>query len=113
MLVIRRRRGTKIFIDGGRITLTVTDVQGDAAKIGLELPRGMNVAREELMPDGASRCCRCGGTLPPAGSDGLRVKASTGCHGDPDPESDRCRAFAASALWGDTPAGPERREVSA
>lgn len=101
MLVLRRLVGRKIYIDGGRITLELLDVQGNSAKIGITAPRSVLIQRDDAPFQGPIRCCRCGGLLPPPGPDGQRVTLSTACHGEPDSESGRCRAFLASTLWGD------------
>jgi carbon storage regulator CsrA len=113
MLVLKRKLGTKIYIDGGAITLTVVEAQCGFCKIGIEAPPGVSVLREELAPDGPTHCCWCGGLLPPADATGVRVKASTGCQGRADPVSDRCQAFAASALWGDAPPAEKKKDGAA
>jgi len=113
MLVIKRKLGRKIYIDGGRIVLTLTSAGPDWAKVGIDAPKTMSILRDELAPEGPACCCRCGGLLPPAGPDGVRVKASTGCLGEIDPVSDRCQAFATSALWGDAPPAEKKKDGAA
>lgn len=109
MLVLRIQKGQKIYINDGAITLTLTHAGSDWAKIGVDAPISVKVLRQEVCPDGPSRCCRCGGTLPPPGPTGLRFVGSTGCRGEQDSESGRCQVFAAAKAWGDAPAGPESK----
>lgn len=99
MLVIRRKRGQAIYIDDGRIVVELIETGVRWAKIGITAPDSVSILRDDLVPDGSTRCCRCGGTLPPAGPDGGRVVASTGCRGEADPVNGRCPAFGASKLW--------------
>lgn len=53
MLTMTWKIGETIILDGG-INITVTDIQGDNVKIGIDEPKEVNVYREELyerMPD--------------------------------------------------------------
>jgi len=109
MLVLKILEGQKIYIDDGAVTLTLLKREGNWAKIGIDAPREIKVMRQGACPEGPSRCCKCGGLLPPADSTGVRVTYSTGCPGAPDRESDRCPAFMASPLWGDEPVEAERK----
>jgi carbon storage regulator len=47
MLVLTRRSGEKLIIDGG-IEITVLDISGRQAKIGIQAPKGVSIYREEL-----------------------------------------------------------------
>jgi carbon storage regulator len=47
MLVLSRRNGQRIVIDG-RITLTVISVRGRQVRLGIEAPAEVRVRREEL-----------------------------------------------------------------
>lgn len=47
MLVLRRKKGEQIVIEGG-ITITVVDVQGDRVKLGIVAPPDVRVDREEV-----------------------------------------------------------------
>jgi len=113
MLVLKILEGQHIYIDDGAITLTLLERTGNYAKIGIDAPESVKILREALCPEGPARCCRCGGKLPPPSSDGMRVSASTGCLGVVDHGSGRCGAFVSSALWGDVPAGQERKDGAA
>ena len=93
--------------------MTVLHVGNNWAKIGIDAPADVAVVRDELLPDGPTNCCRCGGALPPPGPDGFRVTASTGCLGTMDSASGRCGVFVVSALWGDLPTTPERTDGAA
>lgn len=53
MLVLTRRVGERIEIDGG-ITVTVTHIGADLVKLGFEAPRHINIRREEV-PDNRDR----------------------------------------------------------
>lgn len=53
MLQMTWKKGETIILDDG-IKITVTDIQGDYVKIGIDEPKEVNVYREELyerMPD--------------------------------------------------------------
>lgn len=50
MLVLSRKPGEKIVIDGG-ITVTVVEIIGNRVKIGLEAPSHVSILRGELMAD--------------------------------------------------------------
>jgi len=47
MLVLTRKSGEKIVIDGG-IEITVLEVRGNQVRLGIEAPQGVLVLREEL-----------------------------------------------------------------
>lgn len=49
ILVLTRRVGQRLFV-GDRITVTVVQVDGDKVRIGIEAPRDIPIAREELGP---------------------------------------------------------------
>lgn len=48
MLVLTRKAGEKIVIDGS-ITLTVLEVRGDGIRIGIEAPRDVDIHRGEVL----------------------------------------------------------------
>ncbi|MGE3954949.1 MAG: carbon storage regulator [Parachlamydiales bacterium] len=48
MLVLTRKRGEKIVIDG-RIEITVIKVNGNSISLGIEAPEEINICRGELM----------------------------------------------------------------
>ena len=66
MLILTRRIGESVMI-GDRVVVTITGVQGNKVRIGIEAPRSVPVHREEFFlrlrrdpglvrsPDGASR----------------------------------------------------------
>ena len=55
MLVLNRRRGEAIVLDGG-IRIVVLDSDNRGARIGIEAPRETRIQREELVdPSGVSR----------------------------------------------------------
>jgi carbon storage regulator len=47
MLVLSRRPGEKIMI-GDNIVITVSEVDGDKVKLGIQAPRNVAVDREEI-----------------------------------------------------------------
>jgi carbon storage regulator len=47
MLVLSRKPGEKIVLDGG-ITITVVGAQGDRVQVGIEAPGDVRILREEL-----------------------------------------------------------------
>ncbi len=47
MLILSRREGETIVIDGG-IRVTVMEVRGDQVRIGIEAPRSVSVHRQEV-----------------------------------------------------------------
>jgi len=47
MLVLSRRAGESIVI-GGEIVITLLEVRGDQARIGIEAPRSVSVHRQEV-----------------------------------------------------------------
>ena len=53
MLILTRKVGETIILDDG-IEITLTDIQGSHAKIGIDAPKDVKVYREELyerLPD--------------------------------------------------------------
>jgi carbon storage regulator len=48
MLVLSRRPGQAIVIDGG-IRVTVVSIQGEKVRLGIEAPRSIHVDREEVL----------------------------------------------------------------
>ena len=49
MLVLRRRKGESLVIDGGRILVTVLEIEGNVIKIGVEAHPSITVVRDELL----------------------------------------------------------------
>lgn len=47
MLVLARKRGQKVKLDGG-ITISVVAIRGDKVRLGFDAPRDVNIWREEL-----------------------------------------------------------------
>lgn len=47
MLVLSRKLGEKIVIDGN-ITITVVEVRGEKVRIGVDAPQNVTVHREEI-----------------------------------------------------------------
>ena len=47
MLVLTRKRGEKIIIDGG-IVVTVLDIDRGKVRIGVECPKDLTIYREEV-----------------------------------------------------------------
>jgi carbon storage regulator CsrA len=113
MLVLKRKLGEKIYIDGGLIEIELVEAGRDWCKLGITAPASVSVLRDDLIPEGPPRCCHCGGQLPPPGPDGVRPTARPGCGGECDEVSGRCSAFLASTLWGNLPIGPEREDGAA
>jgi len=48
MLILNRRRNERIILSGG-ITLTVLELTGGSVSLGIEAPRSVHIAREELL----------------------------------------------------------------
>ena len=48
MLVLMRRKGERILIDNGRITIVVVGVRGDKVRLGIVAPPEIPVHREEV-----------------------------------------------------------------
>ena len=48
MLVLARREGQKILIDGGRITIMVVEIRPNAVRLGIEAPKELVIDREEI-----------------------------------------------------------------
>lgn len=47
MLVLSRKKGESVVIDGG-IKITVTEVKGNSVRIGIEAPAEVSILRTEL-----------------------------------------------------------------
>ena len=47
MLVLSRKKGEQIVIDGN-IVLTVVEVRGDKVRLGIEAPRDVSIHRQEV-----------------------------------------------------------------
>jgi carbon storage regulator CsrA len=113
MLVLKRRTGQKIYIDDGVIEIELLWVGDNWVKLGITAPAGVQVARDDILPEGPSRCCRCGGDLPPGAFGGQPPCGQAKCSGSPDSHSGRCGNFLDSALWGDALAGDEKKDGAA
>jgi carbon storage regulator len=50
MLVLSRKRGERVIIDGG-IVVTVFEIRGDKVRLGFESPDSVRVMREEVAQD--------------------------------------------------------------
>lgn len=52
MLVLTRRTGQRIILDGGNVTgtITVVSLKNGQVRIGLEFPSQVHIVREELKP---------------------------------------------------------------
>ena len=50
MLVLARRKGETLVIDGG-IRVTVVEIRGNQIRLGIEAPKGVPVWRKELVVD--------------------------------------------------------------
>ena len=48
MLLLSRRIGESILIDGNKIKITIVDVQGCQVRLGIEAPKDVSVDREEI-----------------------------------------------------------------
>lgn len=48
MLILSRKCGQVLHI-GNDIHITITEVSGDKVKIGIDAPKDMNIARDELL----------------------------------------------------------------
>ena len=48
MLILTRKIGETIILDGG-IKITVSDIQGNHVKIGIDAPKEVKVYREEII----------------------------------------------------------------
>jgi carbon storage regulator len=48
MLVVSRKVGEKIVIDGG-IEVVIVGIRGDKVRVGVEAPKSVTVVREELV----------------------------------------------------------------
>ncbi len=48
MLVLTRCHGEKIIVGKRWLTITVLEVNGDGAKIGIDAPKDLSVHREEI-----------------------------------------------------------------
>lgn len=59
MLVLNRRRGEAILLDGG-VRIVVLDSDRRGARIGIEAPKDMKIQREELVSEVAAENRRAG-----------------------------------------------------
>lgn len=63
MLILTRRVGETLYI-GDDIQVAVLDIRGNQIRIGIEAPRGVNIAREELLVDDSGNRNGAGSTAP-------------------------------------------------
>jgi len=67
MLMITRRAGERVII-GGNIVVTLVEVSGQTARIGIEAPKSMPIFREEIwvevMRENEAAAQAASGTLP-------------------------------------------------
>lgn len=54
MLVLSRKLGEKIFV-GDNICITVVDIDRGKIRLGIEAPRDVPIARQEILPSGDPR----------------------------------------------------------
>lgn len=54
MLILSRKIGERIMIDGG-ITITVVDIDRGKIRLGITCPKEVSIMREELLPLRKSR----------------------------------------------------------
>lgn len=64
MLVLTRKPGGKLVIDGG-IVLTVLEVRGNQVRIGIEAPLDVPIMRSELVPAAPVQCVGASAVKPP------------------------------------------------
>ena len=80
MLVLSRKPGEKVVIDGG-ITVTVVEVSGGRVKIGIEAPADVAILRSELVAGREGSCLAASLVAEQGGADhgssGLRPEAIT------------------------------------
>jgi len=62
MLILSRRPGDAVLIDGG-IRVVVVGVEGGTVRLGIEAPRGLGIVREEIAARIAEENKRAG-TIP-------------------------------------------------
>lgn len=48
MLVLSRHLSERIFIDNGRIKITIVEIRGDKVRIGIDAPPEVTIDREEV-----------------------------------------------------------------
>ena len=48
MLILTKKIGETIILDGG-IAITVSDIQGNHVKVGIDAPKEVKVYREEIL----------------------------------------------------------------
>lgn len=60
MLVIRRKLGDRVVIDGGRIVVELIDADDGWAKLGFTAAREVQIDREERIADRPRACALCG-----------------------------------------------------
>lgn len=68
MLTLSRKKGEELFIDGGRIVVTVVDIRGDKVRLGITAPPDVPILRKEVF----AAIKRDGGHLPPPETSFLR-----------------------------------------
>jgi carbon storage regulator len=48
MLCLSRKKGEKIIVGSGLVTITVVEIKGSVVRIGIEAPKELSVHREEI-----------------------------------------------------------------
>ena len=48
MLVLTRKKGEKIVVGKGLVTITIVDIKDGRVRVGIEAPRELSVHREEI-----------------------------------------------------------------
>lgn len=49
MLVLTRKEGERIVINGGELTITILQIDGNRCRVGVEAPKGVRILRGELV----------------------------------------------------------------
>jgi len=51
MLVLTRKKGQRIVVNGGELTITILQVDGKRCRVGVEAPSGVQILRGELVDE--------------------------------------------------------------
>lgn len=49
MLVLTRKEGERIVINGQEMTITILQIDGNRCRVGVEAPKGVQILRGELV----------------------------------------------------------------
>ena len=71
MLILTRRAGEAILIDGG-VRIVVLGTDGGGVRLGIEAPPSLGIVREEVLSRSSD-----------GNSEGRATRAASGCHGVP------------------------------